>query len=561
MSAWLESLRDRLAPQVFEAAMAESDQGGDPADFLLTKGHMERLEVLASLSAFHDRPAMLLSGYRPEDRAISKVPEDTARRYGIVPLFIVREKLYVATPDPDNLVVEDYVRQLTGLPMEAVVTTRDSVLQKINHCYLGGDRSREMVQTMSTASKPREGAGAPPLSPVTTREVDVDDATSPAVKSVDYIISTGLRLGASDIHVEACATRILLRYRIDGVLREYPAPPLELARAITSRIKIISELDVAERRLPQDGRTTFELEGIPYDLRISIIPNIYGESVVVRILASSAEVRDLAAMGFSPPVMKSYVRLISQPHGVLLVTGPTGSGKSATLYATLKHILTPEKKILALEDPVESRIEGVTQFQMNPGIGFTFARCLRSVLRHDPEVVLVGEIRDQETAEIAIRASLTGHMIFSTLHTNDACSAPTRLVDMGVEGTRVMTSLLGVLAQRLVRRLCLRCKAPLQLDASHVKAAGLDSVPENTSPFQSVGCSECQNLGYRGRTAVHELLEINTEMRRLSPRSLTTEQIFGIARRGGFVTLRECGVEKWLHGVTGLEEILKLTTE
>lgn len=561
MSAWLESLRGCLEPQVFRAAMAECDQGGDPADFLLRKGHMEALEVVASLSAFHDRPAMLLTDYQPEEQAVAKVPEDTARRYGILPLFIIRDKLYVATPDPDDLVVEDYLRQLTGLPMEAVVSTRDSILQKINRCYLGGERSRDMVQTLTTAPKPREPPGAPPPPQVTTREVEVDDVTSPAVKSVDYIISTGLRLGASDIHVEACATRILLRYRIDGVLREYPAPPLDLARAITSRIKIISELDVAERRLPQDGRTTFELDGTPYDLRISIIPNIYGESVVIRILASSAEVRDLPAMGFSQTVLKSYERLISQPHGVVLVTGPTGSGKSATLYATLKHILTPEKKILALEDPVEARIEGVTQFQMNPGIGFTFARCLRSVLRHDPEVVLVGEIRDQETAEIAIRASLTGHMIFSTLHTNDACSAPTRLVDMGVEGTLVMTSLLGVLAQRLVRRLCLRCRAPLELEDSHLKAAGLDRVPENPGPFRPVGCGECQSLGYRGRVAIHELLQVNTEMRRLSPQSLTTEQIFYVARRGGFVTLRECGVEKWLNGVTGLEEILKLTTE
>ena len=559
--AWLESLRDRLEAGVWAAARAECDQGGDAADFLFNNGSMGETELVESLSTFYDRPAMFLAQYVPDELAIARIPENDARKREILPLFICRGKLFVATWDPEDLALEDYVRQLTRLPMEAVVTTKNNIIQNINRYYLAGDRSRERVQSMAARSPREQAAAQPPSPPKPKLEVDLEEGSSPAVKLVDYILSTGIRLGASDVHLEACSNRLLLRYRIDGVLREYSPPPFDMGRAMASRIKVLADMDVSERRLPQDGRASMKVDEIDYDLRISIIPNLYGESVVIRILASSAEIKGLKDMGFSPSMLKTYLRLITQPHGVFLVTGPTGSGKSTTLYATLKHIVTPEKKILALEDPVEARLEGVTQFQMNAGIGFTFARCLRSVLRHDPEVVLLGEIRDQETAEIAIRASLTGHMIFSTLHTNDACSAPTRLVDMGVQGYLVMTSLIGVLSQRLVRRLCLRCRRPLEIEPSHLASLGLYELPVGATPYRPVGCAECQNLGYRGRVAIHELLEINTEMRRLKPEAINTENILEVARKGDFATLRDCAVEKWAAGLTSLEEILKLAGE
>jgi type II secretory ATPase GspE/PulE/Tfp pilus assembly ATPase PilB-like protein len=269
----------------------------------------------------------------------------------------------------------------------------------------------------------------------------------------------------------------------------------------------------------------------------------------------------LQSLGFSPEMLQRYIRMISRPHGVLLVTGPTGSGKSTTLYASLRHIYTPEKKILTLEDPVEAKIPGVTQFQMNSAIGFTFARALRSVLRHDPEIVLVGEIRDQETAEIAIRASLTGHLLLSTLHTNDATSAPTRLIDMGVPGYLVMTSLLGVLAQRLIRRLCPRCRQPLVVDPGQLRSLGLETLPPGATIHRPVGCGECQNRGYRGRVAIYELLEITPAMRRLPEAELTSERLLQMATAEGFVSLRQSAVASWLQGLTSFEEVMKVTVE
>jgi type II secretory ATPase GspE/PulE/Tfp pilus assembly ATPase PilB-like protein len=556
MSPWLDSVKDRLDPRVLELAAAETAEGRDPADFLLGGGHLSREDLLFFLSTHYDRPSLLLGEYEPEEEALARIPEDMARKFMVFPLFTERGRIFIATSDPDDLTVEDSIGQVTGLAMEAVVTTKGNILESINKHYLGSERSREKVRIL--AAPKAEAKPAEP--PQTVQEIAIDDA-SPSIRFVDYMISTGIRLGASDIHLEPCEDSVLLRYRLDGILREYPGPAFDMIRSVVSRVKILAELDVSERRLPQDGRATFNVDGNNYDLRVSIIPNIYGESVVIRVLATSTEVKDLGEMGFPPDMLKQYTRMIAQPHGMVLVTGPTGSGKSTTLYATLKHILTPEKKILTLEDPVEARMRGVTQFQMNPGIGFTFARALRSVLRHDPEIVLLGEIRDQETAEIAIRASLTGHMIYSTLHTNDASSAPTRLMDMGVAGYLVMTSLLGVLAQRLVRRLCTKCRQPIEITEFHKEALGLERVPEGATPYKAVGCSECHNIGYKGRTAIYELLEINGEMRRLPASQITSEDIFLLAKKQNFATLRESGLEKWFAGVTSMEEIVKLTVD
>jgi len=554
MSTWLDSVKDRLDPVILERAREEEAEGRDPRDFILKGEYMSTGDFLHSLSTYYDLPAVILNQYEPEGEAVAKVGEKEARRFSLMPLFIQKENIFVALSHPGDLDVEDYIRHQTGLTMIEIVTTASCVEYAINRHYLSGERTAEKVKTIS-AKKTTEEKSAH------LEEIRLKSDESPSIQLTDHIISSAIRLGASDIHLEPLADSAYLRYRIDGVLREYPPPPLDLLKAVTSRIKIISELDVSEKRLPQDGRITFTVDDREYDLRVSIIPNLHGESVVIRVLTSGSNVKELGDLGFSDIMFKKYCAMASRPHGVLLVTGPTGSGKSTTLYATLRHILTPEKKILSLEDPVESQIRGVTQFQMNTAIGFTFARCLRSVLRHDPEIVLIGEIRDQETAEIAIRASLTGHMIFSTLHTNDASSAPTRLIDMGVPSYLVMTSLVGVLAQRLVRRLCPKCKVPFHPDRGHLELLGLSLMPPEATPFKPAGCGICGNIGYKGRAAIYELLEITSEIRHLSEEELTAAKIQQVAEKQGFVTLRESGVEKWLSGITSLEEVVKLTVE
>ncbi len=556
MSEWLESLAGLIPEEVLEQARALVDQGGEPGEFLLGRKDVPAGRVLAALSRHHGLPALLLATYTPEQEALERVPEDLSRRFSIFPLFLHKDRIFIATAEPWELSVEDFVRRKTGLTMDPVVALRSDIERAINRFYLTGDKTARKVQALSgpAADSPRPEPAAPALTPM-------EDPDAPSIRLATHILSTGIRLGASDIHLEPFEDRVSLRYRLDGILREHPAPPLELLRAVTSRLKILANMDVSERRLPQDGRITTTVDGREYDLRVSIIPNLFGESVVIRILASRAEVQDLQALGFAPEMMERYLRLISRPHGVVLVTGPTGSGKSTTLYASLQKLYTPEKKILTLEDPVESRMAGITQFQMNPAIGLTFARALRSVLRHDPEIVLLGEIRDQETAEIAIRASLTGHLLLSTLHTNDAASAPMRLIDMGVPGYLVMTSLLGVLAQRLLRRLCLRCRRPFQVEPGHLQALGLEALPPDAKPCQPVGCAECQNLGYRGRVAVYELLEVSPEMRRVPEAELTSERLLELAGTRGFVSLRQSAVTRWLEGLTSFEEVMKITVE
>lgn len=555
MNGWIDSIKNALDENAFEQAKIEQESGKDPADFLLKGKHLTTPALLGSLSSFYRLPSLLLNQYEPDEKAIARVPEEVARRFSVMPLFILKDKLYVATSNPADLMAIDFIRIQTGLSVEEFVTTAGNIEQAINRHYLVSERTKETVKTIVAQKKEELEVEDEFFS------VSFDDHDAPSIKLVDHIISTAIRLGASDIHIEPFQESSLLRFRLDGVLREYAPPPLDMIKSVISRIKILANLDVAERRLPQDGRSAYALDEKEYDLRVSVIPNLYGESIVIRILAASAEVKELKNLGFEDAMLEEYERMIIKPHGVLLVTGPTGSGKSTTLYATLRHIFTTEKKIITLEDPIESKITGITQFQMNSAIGFTFARALRSVLRHDPEIILVGEIRDQETAEIAIRASLTGHLLFSTLHTNDAPSAPTRLIDMGVAGYLVMNSLIGVLAQRLIRRLCPYCKKPIQPEESHHSALEITSIPSDATLHGPEGCGNCQKLGYKGRVAIYELLPITPEMKRLPEKEMTAERLRQIAERQGFVSLRQSGVKKWFQGMTSLEEVVKLTVE
>ncbi|HBT16161.1 MAG TPA: type II secretion system protein GspE [Firmicutes bacterium] len=385
-------------------------------------------------------------------------------------------------------------------------------------------------------------------------------AEAPIIRMVNAIITSGLKQGASDIHIEPFEERMKIRYRIDGILYEQTAPPKTVLSAIITRIKITANLDIAEHRLPQDGRIRIRVLGRELDIRVSIMPTLYGESAVLRLLDRAAVLLDLKNLGFQTEVLTAYQCLLKTPHGIILVTGPTGSGKTTTLYATLNYLNSPAKKIMTIEDPVEYQLTGVNQIQVKPEIDFTFARGLRSILRQDPDIIMIGEIRDAETARIAVQAALTGHLVFATLHTNDAYSAVTRLLEMGVEDYLLASTLRGVLAQRLVRVLCLNCRQSYRPSQEELKKLGLLSRTE-TELFHFQGCVDCRWSGFSGRTGLYELLPIDKELQVFITRAAQLDQMKKVAREKGFRTMLEDGWDKVKAGITTVDEVMRVTSD
>ncbi len=387
---------------------------------------------------------------------------------------------------------------------------------------------------------------------------------APVIRLVNQMISRAVEMKASDIHVEPFEKVLRIRFRIDGVLHDIETPPRAIAPAVISRIKIMSKLDIAEKRIPQDGRINLRVLGKEIDLRVSTVPTLYGESVVMRILdKGSIKLFDLGKLGFPPDTYRQFEKLIKKPHGIILVTGPTGSGKTTTLYAVLNRLNSPEKKIITVEDPVEYQLDGVNQIHVNPNVGLTFASGLRTILRQDPDIILVGEIRDRETAEIAIQASLTGHLVLSTLHTNDACGAVTRLLDMGVEDYLISSTLIGVLAQRLVRVVCKNCRKKVSFKKEHLRDFGIDPdrLGEFPEVYSAMGCKECNNTGYIGRIAIFELFLIDENVRKMILEKPDTPKLKAYARKMGMRNLREDGFLKVIQGITTPEEVLRVTQE
>jgi len=552
VSSWLDLVQNELNSEFLEKARAEEAEGRSPADFLLEQKALSSRTILGALSRHYQLPALDVENYQPDEKSLARLTEEQIRQFTMLPLFEIEDHLYVTITDPDNLAAQDFLRQLTGFSIDLIITTLTSMMTATNKIFLTSDKTTKAMGAF--AAEKRQGVMVP------ESEIRVEDENAPTIKLVNYILSQGINMGASDIHVESFPSKALLRYRIDGILHEFPPPPLPMYKALVSRIKIISSLDVSERRLPQDGRASFRSGGKEYDLRVSIIPNIHGEGVVIRILDTQGKGKELLELGFSPYLRQRYEALIKKPYGILLVTGPTGSGKTTTLYATLKHIYTPRKKIITIEDPVEYKLDGITQIQINMAIDFTFAAALRSILRHDPDVILLGEIRDRDSADIAIRSSLTGHLVFSTLHTNDSVSALTRLIDMGVPPFLVFASLLGAIAQRLIRLLCAECKKPFEITAADCAALGIDPPPAGTRLFQPYGCPACNNLGYKGRSAVYELFEVTPKMRTIPQGEVTADAIRVLLEGTNFVSLRKSALDKFLSGQTGIEEVLSLTT-
>jgi general secretion pathway protein E len=482
------------------------------------------------------------------------------KQYATIPLVEEEHAIVIATADPYNLYALEQLRLCYRKPLRVIVTSPDEITKAINtiRTNLMSDRSSALGDT--DGEEDDQGFGNQLKIDVT----DAEDDDAPIIRYVNSIIFKANSERASDIHIEPFENFVKVRFRIDGVLYDVATEEKSFQPAILSRVKVMAGLNIAEKRLPQDGRIGLKIAGKDVDLRVSTIPTHFGERIVLRLLDKTTTVLDLEQLGITGPLLQKVENLINKPHGIILVTGPTGSGKTTTLYACLTRINTPDINILTVEDPIEYQLEGVGQMQVNPKINFTFASGLRSILRQDPDVVMVGEIRDAETAEIAIQASLTGHLVLSTLHTNDSPGSITRLLDIGIEPFLVCSSILGVMAQRLVRRLCPHCREVYEISDEELRELGFDpTVIKERKAYRpaQTGCKSCQGTGYRGRTGIHELLLMTDDIRSLILKRLDANTIRSKAIEHGFETLRMNGAYAVMKGVTSVEEVLRVTLE
>ncbi|MCX7017383.1 MAG: type IV-A pilus assembly ATPase PilB [Candidatus Sumerlaeota bacterium] len=519
-------------------------------------------EVAAVLGKQLNVPFISLSQYAIDPEVLHSIPEDIIRKYKIVPVDRTENALTVALSDPSDIYVIDELRLLTKTQIIPVISFESDIEEAIRTYYDGNGSSKydEMLKDISdediaiihddlkTESGSDDGQN----------DLAVDASDAPVIQLVNLIVHEAIKMRASDIHIEPYEKMLRLRYRVDGHLQEMTPPPKKFQNAIISRIKILSEMDIAERRLPQDGRFKVRLEKQAIDFRVSCLPTVHGEKIVIRILNQSSIMMSLTDLGFAPEALAKFQKEIVKPWGMILVTGPTGSGKSTTLYAALSTINSPTKNIITIEDPVEYQLLGINQVQIKPDIGLTFAEGLRSFLRQDPDIIMVGEIRDLETAEIAVKAALTGHLVFATLHTNDAPSSVNRLTNMGIEPFLVTASVNMIVAQRLVRRICEQCKEPVKPAAELLESLGIKEDPAGIRFYKGVGCSRCHS-GYKGRVALYEALCLTDHLRDLIIEGVSSTQLKQAAIAEGMVTLRQAGILKIREGMTTIEEVLSAT--
>jgi len=512
-------------------------------------------QIMEALARTYEVPFARVSPRIADPKATDVLPREFLNKHTVLPLFKVRNRLTLAVNEPANVFMLEEAARLSGLEVQVV-------------CATGKDIKATLETHLPSANVfviddifEEDAAGE--LSLVEEKIEDITDLEaaaegSPVIKLVNYLIYNAVREGASDIHIEPDENALRVRYRVDGRLYEKLRPPHKMLPAIASRIKIMASLDISERRLPQDGGIHVMMDGRPIDLRVSILPGPFGQKVVIRIIDNRRVLVNLEKLGFSYETLKAWRRTIQAPNGIVLVTGPTGSGKSTTLYSCLQELNSDEVNICTVEDPVEFNLSWVNQFQVNEKIGFTFASTLRSLLRQDPDIIMIGEIRDEETARIAVQAALTGHLVLSTLHTNDAPSAVTRLVNIGVEPYLVSASVVGVLAQRLVRKICTNCKEPYDPPAN-IRHAVERSAGEVETYYRGVGCSKCRDTGFQGRIGIYELLTMDDTLRDLIVRSVATSELRRAAAEAGMASLRADGMQKVKAGMTTVEEVLRAT--
>jgi general secretion pathway protein E len=532
-----------------------SKNGESLEEILIKSNVLEEREVLEVLSEFYECPHTLTIPERDIDPELIKIlPISFAKKFRLLPFRKKDNKVVIILAPPVDLYALDEVKSLFGCEVETVVTLNHVVLDSINRVY---ERGKEMTEGIEDDSKG--------ISEYDLQEpkdlLDAEDE-APIIRFVNSLLFQAVKEKSSDIHLECFEKELSVRFRKDGILHEITSVPKKLQASIISRVKIMAELDIAEKRKPQDGRIRVKVAGRDVDVRISTVPTTWGESVVMRILDRSSVILSLEDLGLGGSKLQMFEDLIQRPHGIILVTGPTGSGKTTSLYAGLERINSPDKKIITVEDPVEYQIQGINQIQVNPKVNLTFANGLRSILRQDPDVILVGEIRDRETADIAIHASLTGHLVFSTLHTNDSASAITRLIDMEIEPFLVASSLMAVIAQRLLRILCAYCKEPYEPLDDELLKIGIDRRQIRDGVlYRAKGCDKCLNTGYSGRRAIFEMLLVNDDIRNQTLGQVDSTKIKRKAMENGMTTLRMDGAEKVARGFTSVDEVMRVTTE
>ena len=540
--------------QLQEAQNVQQTTGAKLADTLIKLGYATPQEVMSAIAEFHGLQFVDLAEVNIPSSVVELVPESVARENVILPMAQDNGALRIIMSDPMDLDTITKLQFILNKDIQPVLAPREQIVEAINRYY--GQSETESVDSMlqeftDTAIDTTETEAA------AMAAAAAEESDAPIVKLVNLIIQEAISLRASDIHIEPFADRIRVRYRIDGILVERDSPPKRLLPSLMSRIKIMAKIDIAEKRRPQDGRIKMVVQGRHFDLRVSIVPTNHGQACVMRILDRSTIQVNIRDLGFADDDYQRFQQIIKRPNGIFLVTGPTGSGKTTTLYAALNELNRPDRKIITAEDPVEYYLPGINQVEVKHQIGLDFARIIRAMLRQAPNIILVGEIRDVETAEIAVQASLTGHLVFSTLHTNDAPSAITRLIDIGVQPFLVASSVIAIMAQRLVRIVCPKCKEPDKPHSAEIRAAGITPDRLATATFmRGRGCAYCHHTGYRGRTGIFELMKMNAALREMTFKKEPTQTIRRQARLFGMRTLLEDGVNKALKGITTLDEEL-----
>jgi len=540
-----------------EARYAAGESGNGVVDTMIQRGMINPLNVVQAKAASFGAEIIDLASIEIPDEVVQTVPRNVVKRYKVVPVRMTSSEITIALSDPSDLDTIDSLHHLLKKEVVPVVTTDEEIEQAINRYY--GQKDNK-VNDMITEITQGEG-DMTQLGVQMADDGSEVDSDAPIIRLVNQIVADAFKMRASDIHIEPLERKLRIRYRIDGVLQEVKGPPKKLQGAVVSRLKIQSAMSIAERRVPQDGRINMSVGGKGIDLRVNCLPTNHGESIVMRILDKTGLKLGLGELGFLSDDQATFERLIGLPDGILLVTGPTGSGKTTTLYSCLNYINRPDKKIITVEDPVEYVLAGINQVQVHETVGLSFAAALRAMLRQAPNVIMLGEIRDIETATIAINASLTGHLVFSTLHTNDAPGAVTRLIDIGVKPFLVASSTRAMMAQRLVRKICKNCAAPDTPDQAQLHAIGIDpsSVTEDANFQKGQGCPECNRSGYRGRFGVFEIFLVDDEARKLIYDRVPTSVLRARARETGMRSLREDGARKVVSGMTTASEVIKAT--
>lgn len=545
--------------QLQQAIERQKATGKMIGETLVELGFTTEKDVALALSSQLGIGFIDLETYKVDKKTLSFFTEEMARQYSFMPLFKIGDTITVAMEDPLNVGIVDKLRRASNCKIEPIFAIPSAIEAAITKYYTGGSVLTKTIREME--QKEKEGADA---AVAVEKEFKLDHMMrealkAPVVKLVDLMIKEAAEQNVSDIHLEPGEKTFFVRYRIDGVLYDIPPPPKKMQLPILSRIKITANMDIAQKRLPQDGRIYLKIDGKELDLRISSFPTMFGENIVIRILDKSRGLYGLTELGFSEDMLRRFEKLITLPNGILLVTGPTGSGKTTTLYAILNKINDIKKNIITLEDPIEYQVKRIRQTQIEPKAGLTFAVGMRSIIRQDPDVIMIGEIRDLETAEIAIRSALTGHLVFSTLHTNDAASAVTRLLDMGIEPFLIASSIRGVLAQRLVRRLCKHCKEKYEPTKADLELLKLK--PEKKYTFyKEVGCDKCNKVGYRDRIGIFELLVMDDEIQEMILAKASSTEIMHKAVAKGLMSLNKAAVKKLLDGTTSIAEVIRVTS-